>query len=67
MAHSAIPAKAGIQRNMERGTRTLQILADRSYLKRSAKRALPVLDSGLHRNDGVGAREWRRKEAYRVF
>jgi len=52
----AIPAKAGIQCNMERGTRTLQRRAARACLKRSAKRAHVVLDSGFRRNDEEGGR-----------
>jgi len=59
MAHSAIPAKAGIQRNIERGTRTLQSLADRPSIKMSAKRAHYSLDSRLRGNGGVGTREGR--------
>jgi len=34
MTHSAIPAKAGIQCNMERGTRTLQRQAARPCLNK---------------------------------
>ena len=82
---SAIPAffcHSGESRNpaqIQRGTRTLQHLAERPSLKRSAKRALYTLDSrpcssqgqALRGNGEVGAWEWRSRlyslDVRRVF
>jgi len=47
---------SGNPAQIERGTRTLQCRAARGYLRRSAKRALAMRDSGFRRNDEVGGR-----------